>query len=113
MARQISLDELEPGMVLASAVKSKHNQTLLHPNTVLAEKHKQFLRLWGVTSVYILSEGNSAGDDSAAEAENEIRAELIKRLNWQPENPFEKDLFDMAMQHETEKKSLEESSRHP
>lgn len=53
MARVISCDEIEQGMILAQPILNKFGQILLPANVELQKKHSQLLKTWGITSVTI------------------------------------------------------------
>ncbi len=100
MPKFIRVEEIGEGMVLASPVTNKFNQTLLGPGTLLTAKHKSLLKTWGVQMLAIISEetSNEEVDTSVTQfLTDDAKRQLDLRLGWQPENPFEQDLYNMAL----------------
>ncbi len=104
MLKLISLDEIEPGMILGSPIKNKYGQVLLAAKIALVYNHKNLLKTWGITTLYIVDPDQNTDEKSLANNRS-IDAEKIlrERLNWAPENVYEQDLYDMAIQSIIEK----------
>ena len=77
------IDNLEPGMILKSAICDRSGRLLLPAETVLAEKHLIIFRTWGVSEADIAGEeydadslittGGHTGDPLlTAEAQQEV-----------------------------------------
>lgn len=98
MSTLISLDQLKEGMILDASAKNKYGQVLLAEGASLQPQHKRLLSMWGVTMVLIRDSDEIKRelqlDDTVL---GQITTTLEKRINWQPENAFEKDLFNMAV----------------
>ena len=106
MTKLISITEVEPGMICAAPVKSRHGQILIKPETVLSEKHKKFLLLWGIESITVIGSAEvKSGEANSSGSKTEDELALESRLGWVPSNPHEKDLFEMALQSALEKKA--------
>ena len=97
MGKIILTENIEPGMVLEEPVINNFGQVLLGAGLELSEKHKKLLNVWGVTSVKITSEDETA-EEVYSEEEFDKAAEIIKeRANWEPRNDLEKDLFRLGI----------------
>jgi len=80
---KISLDETEPGMVVAEEIKSSQGRMLLSEGVILTEKYIRILRTWGVHALII--EGEEEINESAPippellqQAEHEIKPIFMK-----------------------------------
>ncbi|HRK59924.1 MAG TPA: hypothetical protein PLI74_09795 [Candidatus Kapabacteria bacterium] len=104
MARVISCDEIEQGMILAQPILNKFGQILLPANVELQKKHSQLLKTWGITSVTIKGE---EGDDKEIEISEEMRLlieeNLKNKILWQPINAYEKEVYQLAFLSEAKK----------
>lgn len=104
MARLITLEEIEDGMVLSSPAKNKFGQVLLGAGLSLTQKHKGMLKTWGVTMLQIVDDAEIEAEKSFSEAMRDDAAQKLRdRFRWSPENDYEKDLFDMALKSLLEK----------
>ena len=98
MSRLIGIDEISGGMELAVPVKNKFGQILLSVDTKLEDKHKKLLKMWGVQSLYVKSDGNSEEEIQYDEKTTlEAEALLQKRFLWKPRNAIEEELYQMAL----------------
>ena len=50
---RVTVDDITPGMVLASDARNRHGQVLLKAGTTVATAHIRTLKTWGVASVQI------------------------------------------------------------
>lgn len=104
MARLITLDEIEDGMVLSTPAKNKFGQILLGAGLPLTQKHKGMLKTWGVTMLQIVDEAELEEAKSFTSVmRDDASQKLVQRLQWEPENEYEKDLFEMALRSILEK----------
>jgi hypothetical protein len=105
MAKIISCDEIEQGMILAQPILNKFGQILLPANVELQKKHSQLLKTWGITTVTIKGGGD---EDKEIEISEEMRAliedTLKQKILWQPMNSFEKELYQLAFLSEAKKR---------
>ncbi|MBN8574867.1 MAG: hypothetical protein J0M05_13210 [Candidatus Kapabacteria bacterium] len=105
MAKVISCDEIEQGMILAQPILNKFGQILLPANVELQKKHSQLLKTWGINSVSIKG---VEGEDKEMEISEEMRAliedTLKLKILWQPTNSFEKELYQLAFLSEAKKR---------
>ena len=70
MAR-ISIDNLEPGMVLKEALKNSNGSVLLPAESTLTEKHIRAMKMWGVL------DANIALDDNDGTEHAEVSPEMV------------------------------------
>ena len=98
MAQLVNIDELKDGQELAAPIKNKFGQILLSTNTILLEKHKKLLQMWGVLSVYI-KEDNYSDDTIKYDGTKleEAKETLKKCLIWAPRNQVEKEIVELAL----------------
>ncbi len=70
---EITIDKLEPGMVLARDAVHVNGRVLLGAGTIIAPNHLRMLKAWGVFSVGVDGAVNEpvANDHPAADAEAE------------------------------------------
>lgn len=70
----ISIDQAEPGVVLAADVVDRHGRPLLRAGSELTERSIQSLKMWGVRSLSV--EGDAPDEPSEAELDDPaLRAE--------------------------------------
>ncbi len=97
MGNIILTENIESGMVLEEPVLNNFGQVLLGAGLELSEKHKKLLNVWGVTSVKISSDDDSS-EEVYSDEEIENATEIIKeRVNWEPRNDLEEDLFKLGI----------------
>lgn len=97
-------------MVLAEDIKNKYGQLLISAETVLNEKHVRLLKTWGVSVVSIVGEGAEKVVITEEEKEQK-KKELLKEIGWKPDNPFEEDLINMAVEHKVEQLKFYDTKR--
>ena len=97
MAR-INLEDIRPGMVLASDAKDRNGRILLGAGNELTDKHLKIFKMWGITDADIKNVGTEEVAALSAsrfepellkEAENQIR-ERFRHTNL--EHPFNQEL---------------------
>ena len=94
----ISVEKVEPGMVLAEKVLTPKNMMLLPEGVTITEGHMVTFRTWGITEVNVIGadgvDGESELSDEEREAlEKEVR-EIFKHNDLS--GPFTKKLFNIA-----------------
>ncbi|MBX3042343.1 MAG: hypothetical protein KIT33_00115 [Candidatus Kapabacteria bacterium] len=97
MPINLSLDVLEPGLILAEPVVNTMGQTLINSGVEITSRHIGILKTWNIQFVRVLSDD---GDEATELSEDQIilaRAELAKILTWKPRNDAEKDLFELGV----------------
>lgn len=78
---KIMVDEAAPGMVLDESVKNANGSVLISADVALSEKHVRALKMWGIVSVSVKSEGG--GDDESVDpmeledAKRQIRPRFV------------------------------------
>ncbi|MBX3009636.1 MAG: hypothetical protein KF816_16555 [Melioribacteraceae bacterium] len=99
MVKSIAIEKITSGTKLASDVRNKYGQILLGAGMELDEKHKKIFKMWGIVTVEIedkkTATTNIEGDEALLE---EAKNKLQSRLNWQPSNSIEIDIYEMALQ---------------
>ena len=76
------VDQIEPGMVIASDVVDRSGRVLLASGTVLTDKHLRVFRMWGVTEADIQGITSSGPDgEPGNEPEDRIQEEATARVN--------------------------------
>ena len=104
MPTLITIDNLKAGMILAVPIKNKFGQLLLPAETNLEDKHKKILTTWGITSIYISTDGP---EDSIPQfditAFPDAKEKLEQRMKWNPRNAVEEDLLEIALKKLIEK----------
>jgi len=102
--KTIKILEIEKGMELAEPVKNLYGQTLLAAGSTLTEEHFKIFKTWGIESVTINSEEEKPTIDLTTNLDFETMAILKKRINWNPINEHEADLYNLAVQTISNKK---------
>ncbi len=98
MARSVSIDELEIGMVLADPIYNNFGQILIGADSELTQRQIKVLKTWNVKYINI--------KDNQEEQPLELNPELIEmarerirsRMDWEPRNYNEMDLFNTAVE---------------
>ena len=80
---QVSVDDLEPGMLLADEVRDQQGRLLMPAGTELTDRHLRAFQLWGILTVRIraMNEGPDPADppltpEQLSEGEGLVRARL-------------------------------------
>ena len=87
----VTVDQAQPGMVLAEGVTDKRGRLLIPAGNELSERHVGALKMWGVTHLEIEGDGPEGDDlididpEVLARAEHEVDEHLGKN---NPEHPF-------------------------
>jgi len=100
---RLNLDEIQPGMLIASDVLDRNGRVLLKQGLQITEKHLTILKQWGVTDADI--EGVSREEinaqaiealdkDALSKAESEYE-ELFRHADR--EHPFNQELFRLSV----------------
>ena len=84
MAR-INLEDIRPGMVLASEAKDRNGRILLGAGNELTEKHIKIFKMWGVTDADIKDVGM---EDVAALTASQFDPELLRETEEQIRERF-------------------------
>lgn len=98
----ISLDAVNPGMVLAGDVKDRNGRILLSAGSEITEKHLRIFKMWGILSVQIQG---SEKEDLSPKATVEIDPIRLQRVEQSVKelfrhndlnHPFIKELFRLV-----------------
>ena len=78
----ISLDEVRPGMALASPVSNRQGVILLQQGAQISERHLNILKSWGVTELDVVGVQEVSLEDLEAEmAKDPKLAAMSKKLD--------------------------------
>lgn len=72
----ISVNDIQPGMVLAGEVKDRNGRVLLAAGQEISERHIKIFKTWGVTEANIQG---ASQEDMAAKDQAEVDPELYRR----------------------------------
>lgn len=75
--QRVSLNKLNPGMVLEDNVRDQKGRVLFQAGQVLSDKHIRVFKIWGVNEVW-------------------IKAEEHQDSSWENEAPIPKEIYDQA-----------------
>lgn len=108
MIKVLNIDELEMGQIVAEPVRNKFRQVIVSQGSHITSSHKEILKTWNIENIrVIISNGTEGNIDQTVVISdaitNEARNNLLKRCNWNPENEWENNIFDLALQHEINK----------
>ncbi len=103
---QLTVDQAQPGMVLAAPVMDRRGRLLIPVGKELTERHVDALRMWGVTHIEV--EGERPDEAPAAELTPETleaaRAAVAHRFREQQgTHLFLDTLFSHAVRREAER----------
>ena len=95
LVAHLSVDQLEPGMVLASDVMTGRGHRLIASGQELSDRHLQGLKTWGIAHVEIQGDAPEATQVSALfteAAEGRLTSprsmpEIDPRNSWRPPPP--------------------------
>lgn len=107
MPRNVDLDALNPGDVLAADVADRSGRLILGRGRTLSERHIEIFRTWGVAQVSLMADGEDAAAEPSSEALDAARAAVLSRFEGLPqEHPFVSALIDAcAAQQLSEKRA--------
>lgn len=101
----LSVDQAEPGMVLAAAVTDRQGRLLIPQGKELSERHVEALKMWGVTHVEV--DGGEPADqygavdpDCLREAQQRLESHFVRA--GMP-HPFLDLLFEVCVNREARK----------
>lgn len=97
MGKIITIDEIQEGMILDEPVLNSFGQTLLNKGASLSQKHKIVFQTWNIKSLKIKSDEEDSENEFSPEQLELSEKNLKIRLNWQPRNLVEKDLYNSAI----------------
>ena len=112
--RNIKLEEIEPGMVLARDVKGRFGRGLLLSGNKVTEKHIRIFKSWGIAevTVEIISGGVSGELIKSSEAQvihDQQKAQLQKLFKFNDDNhPAVRELFQVALKRKINANSTQE-----
>jgi hypothetical protein len=99
MGKSIPIEMIEDGMELAEPIKNKYGQIMLAGNAKLEAKQKKMLKVWGISSVVIVA------NDEPLEQKiydpgiiEKAKMKLNEKILWQPGNPFEEEIYQLALE---------------
>ena len=94
----ISVDKVEPGMVLAEKVLTPKNMMLLPEGVTITEGHMMTFRTWGITEVNVVGSGDDDGESELSEEELEAITEEVRYIfkHNNLEDEFASKLFEIA-----------------
>ena len=108
---RISIDDILPGMVLASDVKDKGGRTLLGAGNELSDRHLQIFKTWGIVDADIVGADR---EELASKSLLEIDPQLLEEAQHETEKVFRhadlshpavKELYRLAIQTYAKKKA--------
>ncbi|WP_035244794.1 HDOD domain-containing protein [Desulfonatronovibrio hydrogenovorans] len=77
----ISIDEIKPGMILATDLRTRHGRLLLPSGSEITEEHLKIARIWGITEAKI-TDDQFHEKDSSTEFDPEIQRVLDALASW-------------------------------
>ena len=100
MAKVIAIENITDGMILQEPVVNNYGQTLIGAGATLSEKHKNTFKTWNIHTVVIQSDENEEEQFIINDEILELaKAKLKERMQWQPRNQFENELYEMGLYH--------------
>ncbi len=77
---KISIEEIEPGMLLASEMRTRQGRLLLPSGAEVTREHLKIARIWGITEADVVDGSDVSGKSRQSSLEN-LDPELKKALN--------------------------------
>ncbi len=100
MAKVISIDNIEDGMILLEPVMNNYGQTLIGAGATLSAKHKNTFKTWNILTVIIQNDDSEDEEFAISEELMELaRIRIKERMKWEPRNQFENELYDIGVYH--------------
>ena len=97
MGKLISIENVEPGMILAEPVINHYGQILIGQDAELSAKTIKVLKTWNIRSVKIKSDQNSEEPEIKEEILLLAKEKILQRIDWEPRNSNEIDLFHSSV----------------
>ena len=102
MARIISIENIESGMILQQAVVNTNGQVLLGAGKELKPEFKRMMKMWGIGSVVIegeeeITETSSINNNYSEEKIAAAKEIVNQKIKWTPRNLTEQELIDIAL----------------
>lgn len=95
--KNVAVDNLEEGMVLAEALTNSFGQTLMPAGTSIKANHIKILKTWNIRLVKIKSDENEEEIKISKEMIALAQQKIIERLTWKPTSNEEKQLFQIGV----------------
>ena len=96
---QVTIENLEPGMILAEPVFNHQQSLLLNTGAKLGEKSIRMFKSWGVTSVWVKGDSPEDAPNKPAhgiESIAAIESELAEKFSDVTENPVMVEIMQAA-----------------
>ena len=99
MGKSIPIEMIEDGMTLAESIKNKYGQIMLAEKVKLDFKQKKMLKLWGITSVVIVS-NDDAQEQTFYNPDviEKAKKMLAEKILWNVSNPFDEEIYQLALE---------------
>ena len=97
MARFITLEEIEDGMVVSEPAVNKFGNTLLPAGATLKVSHINLLKTWNIKTLCIKGDELEEDAEITEEQISMAKERLDGRMLWKPRNDFERDLYNMGI----------------
>ena len=99
MNKLIPTEMIEDGMTLAESIKNKYGQIMLAEKVKLGSKQKKMLKLWGITSVVIVS-NDDAQEQTFYNRDviEKAKKMLAEKILWNVSNPFDEEIYQLALE---------------
>lgn len=79
----VNLDEIRPGMILATDMRTNQGRLLLQAGSKIEEEHLKIARIWGVTQAAITKDSARTGPDNPLEKlDPELKKVLDALTDW-------------------------------
>lgn len=97
MSRNLLIDNIEAGMVLAESLTNNFGQVLMPAGTVIKSNHIKILKAWNIRTICVKQEGNEEEIVLNKRLIEIAQNNLSKRMNWIPSNPQERQLYRIGV----------------
>lgn len=97
MSKNVAVDNLIDGMILAEPLTNSFGQTLMPAGTIIKSNHIKILKTWNIRIIKIKSDENESEVKISPEIIKIAQDKLIARMHWKPTEEEEKQLFKIGV----------------
>lgn len=97
MAKIISIEDIQDGMVNVEPIVNRYGQTLMAQGVTLNSQHITILKTWNIRTIKVSGGEESENSELSDELRELILGKIRRRAPWTPRIPIEEDMFSMAI----------------
>lgn len=97
MAKIVTIDKIEDGMVSIEAIVNRFGQTLLPAGIELKQNHIRLLKTWNIRAVKVKMEDEEEDAPLNSQIYLMLKEKILQRMKWEPRVPIEENLVESAV----------------